>query len=672
MHPHAPADRPVTVGVDTHAEQHVAAALDPLGRLLGTRAVPATAAGSAALLAWAGRFGAVERVGIEGTGSYGAGLSRWLRARGVAVVEVERPKRPARRGRGKSDPVDAEAAARAVLAGTATAQPKAGTGAIESIRALQAARRSAVKARTQAANQLHALVVTAPDDLRAGLRRLGAARLVAAAAAFRVRGPLTSPAGATKLALRSIAVRYRRLTAEVEALDAHLGRLVAEAAPDLVALKGVGTDTAATLLVTAGDNPDRLRSEGSFAHLCGVAPIPASSGKTTRPRRNRGGDRQANRALHLLAVRRLRWDPATKRYAARRTAEGLSKPEILRCLKRYIARQLYPLLAGHPALCPTTLGPGGPRSGPPTTRSSGERRSGQTAGAAWPGAAVASRQVAKARATATPSPLASASRNATTSPAASRAPQPAGSEASSPRTTIPGPVGVGPGARSDRGPHVVSRTTSSTTAPARTARAPSARPGIRTGSRMAAGSTGAVGDPDVSRRPADASPRPRSPPGAAGGAGRRATGQSGRWPGRTAPRPAASSAGATTASARQTDANHGGKPTDSLETGPGIRIDRSPSTRAAAPGRRPCPLGVIRKHHLAPAKAGAARITAVRGLRVTLPAANGSVVVFDLPHEASSSAPRKDDWTVGTATDDARPDRRRTMPAATAPAAIAR
>jgi transposase len=363
----APREALVTVGVDTHADQHVAAALDPLGRLLGTRAVPTTDAGHAALLAWARRFGAVDRVGIEGSGAFGAGLSRWLRARGVDVVEVERPKRPRqeRRRRGTSDPVDAEAAARAVQAGTATARPTAGTGPVEMIRALQAARRSAVKARTQAANQLHALVVTAPADLRARLRRLPLARLAAAAAAFRP-GALTTPAAATKLALKSIAVRYRRLGAEIEALDAHLGQLVAQAAPELVALKGVGTDTAATLLVTAGDNPERLRSEAAFAHLCGVAPPPASSGKTIRHRLNRGGDRQANRALHLLAVRRLAWDPATRADAARRTAEGLSMPEILRCLKRYLARQLDPLVARHVAPGPATLETGGPRSGPPT------------------------------------------------------------------------------------------------------------------------------------------------------------------------------------------------------------------------------------------------------------------------------------------------------------------
>jgi transposase len=364
MHTQTPTPVQVTVGVDTHVDRHVAAAVDQLGRLLGTEAVPTTAAGYAALLAWARGLGAVERIGIEGTGAYGAGLSRWLRAHGQVVVEVERPKRAQRRRRGKSDAVDAEAAARATQAGTATAHPKAGTGSVEMIRALQAARRSAVKARTQATNQLHALVVTAPDALRSRLRRLSLARLVATAAAFRP-GALSTPAAATKLALTSIAVRCRQLSAEIAALDAHLGRLVAAAAPELVALKGVGTDTAATLMVTAGDNPERLRSEAAVAHLCGAAPVPASSGRTTRHRLSRGGDRDANRALHLLAVRRMAWDPATVAYARRRTAEGLSKREILRCLKRYIARQLYPLVARHVAPCPATVGTGGPRSGPP-------------------------------------------------------------------------------------------------------------------------------------------------------------------------------------------------------------------------------------------------------------------------------------------------------------------
>ena len=357
----------VTVGVDTHAEVHVAAALDQLGRLLATQSVPSTPAGYRALVAWAAELGTVERFGIEGTGSYGAGLTRWLRSRGIEVLEVERPKRQNRRRRGKSDAIDAEAAARAVQAGTATAEPKTGDGPIEMLRTLQAARRSAIKARTQAANQLHALVVTAPDSLRTRLRGLSRPRLVATSAAFRPRLPLTSTMSAAQLALKSLAVRHEQLTAEIEALEAQLELLVAKAAPDLVAVKGIGTDIATTLLTTAGDNPDRLRNEGAFAHLCGVAPIPASSGKTNRHRLNRGGDRDANRALYLLAVGRMGWDPATRAYVERRTTEGLSKKEILRCLKRYIARELYPLLARNPVLltlrqnCPGCDASGGDR-----------------------------------------------------------------------------------------------------------------------------------------------------------------------------------------------------------------------------------------------------------------------------------------------------------------------
>jgi transposase len=271
-------------------------------------------------------------------------LARWLGARGVAVVEVDRPDRRTRHRRGKSDSVDAEAAARAVLAGTATAQPKAGTGAMEMVRTLRVARQSAIKARTQAANALHALVVTAPDAMRSDLRRLKISQLVATAAAFRRSTALVTPTAATKLALKSIALRYQHLDAEIDALDQHLDQLVAAAAPALVAIKGVGTDIASTLLTIAGDNPDRLNSEGAFAHLIGVAPIEASSGKLTRYRLNRGGDRQGNRALYLLAVGRMGRDPATKAYVQRRTAEGRTKPEIIRCLKRYIARELDPVL----------------------------------------------------------------------------------------------------------------------------------------------------------------------------------------------------------------------------------------------------------------------------------------------------------------------------------------
>jgi transposase len=345
----------VTVGVDTHTDQHVGVALDQFGRRLGTRSVPTTPAGFVTLLAWAGGFGVIERIGIEGTGSYGAGLARWLGARGLTVVEVEHPHRhdrQARRRRGKSDPLDAEAAARAVQAGTVTGQPKAGDGQVEMIRTLRLARRSAMKARTQAANQLHALVVTAPDDLRARLRSLTMTELITLVAAFRpVRTgtALGTPLAAAKLALKGLAIRYRQLSAEIDALDRHLEQLVSTVAPQLLAVKGVGTDIAGALLVAAGDNPERLRSEAAFASLCGVAPIPASSGKTSRHRLSRGGDRDANRALYLLAVGRMGWDPATRAYVTRRTADGLSKPEIIRCLKRYLAREIYRLLVKPPA-----------------------------------------------------------------------------------------------------------------------------------------------------------------------------------------------------------------------------------------------------------------------------------------------------------------------------------
>jgi transposase len=332
--------RQVTVGVDSHKEVHVAAAVDHLGRVLGTTWVPSTTRGSVQLLGWARRLGEVQRFGIEGTGSFGAGLSRWLQQQGYQVVEVNRPKRQARRRRGKSDPVDAEAAARAALAGEATTTPKAGNDTVEMLRVLRVARRSAIKARSQAANQLHGLLVTAPDPLRQQLRGLPLARLVQVAAAVRP-GPLTNPLAATKFTLRELARRYQLLTAELDRLDAQLAVLAPKAAPRLLTRSGVGAQVAGALLVVAGDNPGRLRSEAAFSMLCGSSPLEASSGKTVRHRLNRGGDRDANNALWTIAMTRLSCDERTQRYLARRTAEGKSKREIIRCLKRYIAREVY-------------------------------------------------------------------------------------------------------------------------------------------------------------------------------------------------------------------------------------------------------------------------------------------------------------------------------------------
>jgi transposase len=335
----------VVVGVDTHADIHVAVALSSLGARLGSRIVATTPAGFGELVDWVGGFGPVRCFGVEGTGSYGAALARHLGAAGHAVVEVDRPDRRTRRLKGKSDPVDAEAAARAVLAGTASGCPKAGDGRVEMIRSLRVARRSALKARTQATNQLLALVLTSPQGLRASLRSMSLLPLVKVAARFRP-GPLLDPAAATKLALRHLARRHACLSAEIAELDRALGQVVSEAAPGLLALPGVGTDVAGALLVAAGDNPERLSSEAAFARLCGVAPLPASSGKTNRHRLNRGGDRIANNALWRIALVRMSSDPRTRNYVERRTKEGLSKKEIIRCLKRYVAREAYRRLVG--------------------------------------------------------------------------------------------------------------------------------------------------------------------------------------------------------------------------------------------------------------------------------------------------------------------------------------
>jgi transposase len=336
----------VILGVDTHLDFHVAVAVDHLGRRLGESSVPTTVKGYEELLCWAEGFGPVRCAGVEGTSSYGAGLARHLKARGIEVLEVERPKRRQRGSRRhvKSDPSDAERAARAVLADETAGVPKSSDGRVEMIRALRAARRSAMKARTQAANQLQGLRVTAPDELLERLRGLSTKELVAVAARFRIGDDLRDVPSATKFALRSVARRYEALSAEIAELDAHLDRLVAQLAPELVALPGIGTDHAATLLIVAGDNPKRLRSEASFASLCGVSPIEASSGKVVRHRLNRGGNREANRALYMICLARMRRDRRTKEYVARRTAEGKSKREIIRCLKRYVAREAYRVL----------------------------------------------------------------------------------------------------------------------------------------------------------------------------------------------------------------------------------------------------------------------------------------------------------------------------------------
>ena len=289
---------------------------------------------------WSRKLGEVRAFGVEGTGSYGAGLARFLTGRGFTVVEVNRPDRSTRYRKGKSDPTDAEMVARAVLAGVANATPKSGEGEIEMIRMLKSTKDSAVKARTQAVNQMKAMVVTAPAVLRETLDGLTATALAARCRSFRP-GRLEDPTAAAKYALRPLACRYLQLDKEIHELRAQLERLTLMAAPALVSIFGVGPDTAAALLISAGSNPQRIHSEAAFASLCGVSPIPASSGKTNRHRLNRGGDRQANAALYRVVLVRFSHDFRTRKYMNRRTGEGMSKTEVIRCLKRYVVREIY-------------------------------------------------------------------------------------------------------------------------------------------------------------------------------------------------------------------------------------------------------------------------------------------------------------------------------------------
>ncbi|MFI5068987.1 MAG: transposase, partial [Streptosporangiales bacterium] len=330
----------ITGGVDTHADTHVAAALDTVGGLLGVREFPVSAAGYAGLLGWLGGSGTVCLAGIEGTGSYGAGLARHMSAAGVRVVEVDRSDRQDRRRQGKPDPLDAVSAARA---GRARGAPKGRGGAVGAVRALMVAKRSARSERTQAISQARALIVTGPEDLRARFTAHAAADLVAELAALRPR-PGAAVGCHTRIALRELGRRAEFPGSQIERLDDLIGPLVTGHAPGLLALHGVGSGTAAILLIAAGDHPGRLRSEAAWAHLCAVAPIPASSGKTKRHRLNPAGGRQASHALWRIVITRMSSHPATRAYAGRRTAQGLSRKEIMRCLKRYVAREVYPHL----------------------------------------------------------------------------------------------------------------------------------------------------------------------------------------------------------------------------------------------------------------------------------------------------------------------------------------
>lgn len=336
-------EKEVILGVDTHLDKHIGVVIDGVGKLLGHLSVSANSTGYRQVVKWARSFGDLQRAGVEGTGTYGAGLARYLAAQGILVLEINRPDRSMRRFRGKSDPTDAESAARTVLSGIDCAIPKSQSGAAEAMRIISIARRSTVKARTQAINQIRGMLISAPDEIRSRLWKSDAAECARCCSRIRTLGEAKwSKTLATTL--RLLGKRWLYLTEELKSLDKDLDQLTAKAAKRVRNQFGVGPQTAATLLSVAGDNPERLRSEAALASLCGVNPLEASSGKTVRHRLNRGGNRAANNALWTIAMVRMRSDPRTQVYVDRRTAEGKSVKEIHRCLKRYIVRELYPLI----------------------------------------------------------------------------------------------------------------------------------------------------------------------------------------------------------------------------------------------------------------------------------------------------------------------------------------
>ncbi|WP_158868414.1 IS110 family transposase [Leifsonia sp. AG29] len=338
----------VVIGIDTHKHIHVAAVMDTIGGILATLTITTDQAGFKQVLEWGASFGKILALGIEGTGSYGATLTSFLRRHGHKVVEAGRPDRRSRRVNGKSDTLDAENAARSVLAGFATATPKTADGTVEMIRQLKIAHDSAVTERSATMVTIKAMLVHGADELRRETSRKSQIMLARHLAALRPRA-LDTPDDALRHSLRSLARRWQNLDAEAKELTAMIEQLVTNTAPQLVEQFGIGIDTAAEILIVAGDNPERIRSESAFAKLAGISPVPTGSGMTSgRHRINHGGHRQLNAAIYRTVIVRMRFHEPTIAYVARRTAEGKSKREIIRCLKRYVIREVYHLVKANP------------------------------------------------------------------------------------------------------------------------------------------------------------------------------------------------------------------------------------------------------------------------------------------------------------------------------------
>lgn len=341
----------VIAGIDTHTDTHHVAVISETGEHLADKEFFAVGSGYRTIIEFITTFGTVLAVGVEGTGSYGAEVARVLAREGIQVLEVMRPNRQGRRLHGKSDPLDAYQAAEAALAGSRVSTPKARNGAVEALRVLRAERSTAMRAKVAVMTQIRSILVSAPEALRARYRSMTSTAMIAALEKSRPSADVNDPITTTAIVLKRLARRCRALEQELALIDTELDALVTAHAPMLRDLRGVGTDTASQLLVTVGDNPERITTEAKFAALVGVAPVPASSGKTTRHRLSRSGDRQANKAIHHIALVRMSCDARTKTYVSKRRQEGKNSKEIIRCLKRYIAREIYDQLL-HPQPAP--------------------------------------------------------------------------------------------------------------------------------------------------------------------------------------------------------------------------------------------------------------------------------------------------------------------------------
>lgn len=339
----------VVGGVDTHKDLHVAAVVKFWGPSFSPQHGKVTGR------CWHGMisFGALKRIGVECTGTYGSGLLRYLQNAGLEVLEVTAPDRMERRKRGKSNTIDAECAAHAAFSGIRTVTPKTRNGMIESLRVLKTCRKTAISARRVALQIIHSNIISASDELREQLRNMTRMQLIRTLGSWRPdASEYRNVTNVYRISLKSLARRYLELHDEIADLDVMIAAIVDELAPELIKRNAIGYESASQLLITAGNNPQRLRSEPGFAALCGVSPVPVSSGKTNRYRLNQGGDRAANSALHIIAIGRLRTDDKTKEYVARRVVEGHTKMEAIRCLKRYISREVYTLLRNQNRLLP--------------------------------------------------------------------------------------------------------------------------------------------------------------------------------------------------------------------------------------------------------------------------------------------------------------------------------